>query len=235
MTERGGCAVLVRGDFACFSRPEFKTERMSYPLMTPSAARGILEAIFWKPEIRWEVTEIAVLNPIRTMNVLRNEVRAKQGPSGVPFIVEEHRQQRTSLILRDVAYVISSDLVTQPGTSEPLSKYTSQFADRVLRGRFHHAPVLGTREFAAEFEPTTGREQPLSEDLDIGPMLFDLAFVPDPKRRELSWRSGEGASRQTQHGYARAIFFDARLERGRLRIPAELHRRKAKLEDADAA
>jgi CRISPR-associated protein Cas5d len=230
MIERGCCTVLVRGDFACFSRPEFKTERMSYPVMTPSAARGILEAIFWKPEIRWEVNEIAILNPIRTMSVLRNEVRAKQGPSGAPFIVEEHRQQRTSLILRDVAYVISSDLVTQPGTREPLSKYMNQFVDRVQRGRFHHAPVMGTREFAAEFQPATGREPAIVEDLDIGPMLFDLAFVPDPTRRELSWRGGEGASRRTQHGYARAIFFDARLEKGRLRVPADLHRRKAMLE-----
>lgn len=230
MTERGSCSVLVQGNYACFSRPEFKTERVSYPVMTPSAARGILEAIFWKPEVRWEVNEIAVLNPIRTMSVLRNEVGTKPALSAKPFLVEEHRQQRTSLILKDVAYVITADLIRSVQTTGPLEKYLSQFNERVERGRFHHAPVLGTREFAAEFEAPSGHEQAIPENLDIGPMLFDIAFVPDPARRELSWRSGEGTMRRIQAGYAKAIFFDARLEKGRLIVSSDLHRRKAELE-----
>src|SRR4051812_15846567 len=96
--------VRLGADLACFSRPELKVERVSYPVMTPSAARGVLEAIFWKPEIRWEIREIRLLKPIRFITLLRNELDRRQG--GGPIFVEEQRQQRSSLILKDVEYVV---------------------------------------------------------------------------------------------------------------------------------
>lgn len=233
MNERRACEVTVRGDYACFSRPDFKTERVTYPAMTPSSARGLLESIFWKPEFRWEVSEIAVLKPIQTMSVLRNELDSRQGSRTTPFLIENHRQQRTSLILRDVAYVIRADVVMRSTTKDPAVKYIHQFEDRVSRGQFHHAPSLGTREFAATFEPTSGLEEPIQKDLDIGPMLFDMAFIPDRERQELSWRGGSGEGRGTVSGYAQAIFFDAKLEKGCLKIPSKLYAEKARLEGGD--
>lgn len=230
MNSRQRCSLLVRGDFACFSRPEFKTERVTYPVMTPSAARGVLEAIFWKPEFRWEVSAIGVLRPIKTMNLLRNEVRSKQRLSVTPILVEKERQQRTSLVLKDVGYAIFADAVLNTHARDPLSKYVQQFEERVERGRFHHAPCLGTREFEASFEPCSGQEQAIDLNLDIGPMLFDLAFVPDPESRELSWMSGTGPERKAVPGYAHPIFFDAKLEAGYLKVPPALHEKKARLE-----
>jgi CRISPR-associated protein Cas5d len=200
--------------------------------MTPSAARGVLEAIFWKPEIRWEVQDIAVLRPIKTTSLLRNEVKSKQNIGNAPFVIEEQRQQRTSLVLKDVEYVLSADLVTQVHSKDPIIKYRNQFEERVSRGQFHHSPFLGTREFAAAFEAPTGMETAIPENLDIGPMLFDLAFVPDQMRRELSWMKGTGPDRAPVPGFAEAIFFDAKLDSGHLKIPQTLYERKAALEAA---
>src|SRR5437762_8262153 len=104
--------VRLGADLACFSRPELKVERVSYLVMTPSAARGVLEAIFWKPEIRYEIREIAVLEPIRQFAILRNELSDRQGET--PFIIEDKRQQRASLVQRKVAYVIRADIVRRP-------------------------------------------------------------------------------------------------------------------------
>lgn len=230
MSERQPCSVLVRGDYACFSRPEFKTERVTYTVMTPSAARGILEAIFWKPEFRWEVEDIGVLKPIKTANILRNEIGSKQSPSNAPIVVEERRQQRTSIVLRDVGYIIVADLVMNPHAKDPIAKYVRQFEERVERGRFHHAPYLGTREFAASFETTSGEERVFDQSCELGPMLFDLAFIPDPKRKELAWKIGAGPERRAMPGYVQPIFFDAKLESGHLRVPHSLHDEKTRLE-----
>ena len=201
--------VKVWGDFACFTRPEMKVERVSYPVMTPSAARGVLEAIFWKPEFRWEVEEILVLNPIRYFSILRNEVntrasyRAAQGwaASGGHFVASEDRSQRHTLALRDVAYVIRARPVVRPGVSDGVAKYRDQFRRRVAAGRCYSMPYLGCREFTAFFEPPAGDERPIDISDGLGRMLWDLDYAPD-----LS-------------GDARPHFFDARLAGGVLHVP----------------
>lgn len=231
MMQRKTCSMKIGGDFACFSRPEFKTERVSYPVITPSAARGALEAVFWKPEIRWEVHRIDVLRPVREASILRNELGSKQSPRSTGLVVEEHRQQRTSRILRDVAYTVHADMVLHAHATEPLAKYLDMFERRVERGQFHHAPYLGTREFSAWFEPATPADQPCLEvDLDIGTMLFDIAFVPDAKRRQLEFRAHGSGGTSTVGGFTRAMFFHARVSGGTMLVPPELHRRKAELE-----
>src|SRR6266508_6850254 len=115
-------AVRVWGDLACFTRPEMKVERVSYPVMTPSAARGILEAVFWKPEFRWRVQEIWVLKPIRYTSILRNEVNSRQSEraargwqaDGGGYDAAADRAQRHTLGLRDVAYVIAAQIELKP-------------------------------------------------------------------------------------------------------------------------
>lgn len=221
--------VKIGGDYACFTRAEFKVERVSYRVITPSAARGVLEAIFWKPEVRWRIREIGVLRPIREMAILRNELAERQG--GVPVFVERQRQQRTSLILKDVAYVLVAELDLRPHATDPLSKYTDQFRRRVERGQNHHTPYLGCREFSAWFEPASGDEETIPVDLDLGSMLFDIAYVEDPERtdRVNFWRR-DGRVQRSVAGYAEAIFFHAKLVRGKLVVPpekyAELDRRE---------
>src|SRR5215217_3610242 len=127
--------VKVWGDLACFTRPEFGVERVSYEVMTPSAARGILEAIFWKPEFRWEVREIRVLNPVRRLSIMRNEVESRQSHRRTePYYADEDRAQRHTLMLRDVAYIVRAEIALKPGENNVV-KYLEQFRRRVRRGQ----------------------------------------------------------------------------------------------------
>ena len=152
--------VKVWGDFALFTRPEFSAERVSYQILTPSAARGILEAIFWKPEMSWQVREIHVLKPIRSFSILRNEINNHQSERAVAgwqktgagggYYADSDRAQRHSLCLRDVAYVIKADIELKAHENN-LVKYRDQFRRRVTRGQCHHQPYFGTREFSAYF------------------------------------------------------------------------------------
>lgn len=224
--------VKVGGEFACFSRPEFKVERMSYPVMTPSAARGVLEAIFWKPEFRWEVREIRVLKPIRQTTILRNEISDRQG--GKPFFVEDKRQQRVSLILKDVEYLIRAEMALRHHADAPLMKYSEQFQRRIQRGQCHHTPYLGTREFAAWFEPASGDEIPVSLSLDLGVMLFDIARREEPGRPELEFYKHGRDGRHVARGYAEALFFRAELRSGVLTVPSEKYKELCTLEGKDA-
>lgn len=206
--------VKVWGDFACFTRPEMKVERVSYPVMTPSAARGVLEAIFWKPECAWQVREIHVLKPIRYVSLLRNEINNRQSDrtagewarSGFGgYDSTSDRAQRHTLALREVAYVIKADIVLRDEPRADAAKYRDQFRRRIGRGQHFAAPFLGTREFAAFFAPPTGSERPIPHSEMLGRMLFDLQF------------SGQAS------GSARPIFFDAELHDGVLRVPRELY------------
>lgn len=226
--ERGVVSVRVWGDYACFSRPEFKVERVSYPVITPSAARGVLEAIFWRPEIRYEIRRIGVLRSGSQTVILRNELSDRQGRA--PIVVEEKRQQRSSLVLKDVAYLIEAAVVLRPHVRDPLPKYLDQIERRIARGQYHHAPYLGTREFAADFAPTNG-EQPPKLDLRLGTMLLDLAFVESRARAELTFRRPE--REQPVGGYAEALFFDAEVKNGWLEIPAEKYRDLYRVEERD--
>lgn len=191
-----GVKLLVWGDRACFTRPEMKVERVSYDVITPSAARGILEAIHWKPAIRWVVDRIHVLKPIRFESIRRNEVASKiptgnvksamkaKSTSGLSNIVEEDRQQRAATILRDVIYVIEAhfEITSQAGQGDTEGKHLDIFNRRARKGQYFHAPCLGNREFPAFFrlieegEPTLGVDESLMGEKDLGFMLHDFDF-----------------------------------------------------------
>jgi len=224
--------VKVWGDYACFSRPEFKVERVSYPVITPSAARGVLEAIFWKPEFRYQIREIGVLKPGSQASILRNEISDRQGNN--PLFVEEKRQQRASLILSDVEYLIRADIMLSPHISGPVYGYRDQFNRRLERGQYHHTPYLGTREFAAFFEHPGKNESPMPWDANLGLMLFDLAFIEDAHRRELEFVRHGPEGRRRVRGYTQALFFPAQVESGWLRVPAEKYQELYRVEGEDA-
>lgn len=227
--QNGRIAVKVWGEYACFSRPEFKVERVSYPVITPSAARGVLEAIFWKPEFRYEIREIGILRMGTTVSILRNELSDRQGEK--PVLVEEQRQQRTSLILKDVAYLIRAEMVLKPHATDPVYKYLDQFRRRVERGQCYRTPYLGMREFAAYFGPPEEGDVPKPLDLDLGLMLFDIAFVPSEEQAELEFiRHGPDGPKVVK-GYAQPLFFHARVEGGWLHVPPERYRELYRLEE----
>jgi CRISPR-associated protein Cas5d len=219
-----GVAVKVFGDYACFSRPEFKVERVSYPIITPSAARGVLEAIFWKPEFRYEIREIRVLRLGTQAAILRNEIATRQ--SHEPIVIENERQQRTSLMLRNVAYAIRAEIELRPHVACGPGKYLDQFRRRVQKGQCHHTPCLGTRECSASFEPANGDpvdEQLRDRQMDLGQMLFDIAYTEGRTRQEkqLTFRRASADGQREVSGYASALFFHARLESGVLSVPPE--------------
>jgi CRISPR-associated protein Cas5d len=188
-----GVSVHVWGDRALFSRPEMKAERVSYDVITPSAARGILEAIHWKPAIRWVVDGIRVLRPIRFENVRRNEVASKASyatarkamagaETDLALYADEDRQQRASLILRDVAYVIDAhfEMTGRAGPQDSPGKHADTIRRRVARGQCVWQPCFGCREFPAWFEPAEGKAFEVPPDLrgerDLGWMLHDMEF-----------------------------------------------------------
>lgn len=183
--------VKVWGDYACFTRPEMKAERVSYPVMTPSAARGILEAIFWKPEFTWVVRRIDVLNEVRYFSLVRNEVankmsvRSAQGweEHGGGYHAEEDRTQRHTLALRDVAYLIHADMELRDHATDDVAKYRDQFRRKVAKGQCFHQPYLGTREFVASFGEPVGSEKPIDFTADLGQVLYDLDYNEDKSGR----------------------------------------------------
>ncbi len=201
--------VKLSGEYACFTRPEMKVERVSYPLMTPSAARGALEAIYWKPEFRWRVGEIWVLHPIQYFSIRRNEVNSRQSErvaagwasGGGGYDASADRAQRHTLGLRKVAYLVRAQVEPWTGGEAESAKHRDQFRRRVRAGRCFATPYLGCREFAAAFEEPDGSERGIDLSEDLGPMLLDLAYEP-------------GGS-----GRAAPVFFDARLIHGVLHVP----------------
>ncbi len=202
--------VKVWGDLACFTRPEMKVERVSYPVMTPSAARGVLEAIFWKPEFSWEVDEILVLCPIRYFSILRNEIYTRQTArtaegwrkNGGGFYASEDRVQRHTLALRDVSYIIRGQVKVKPGVDEDSAKFRDQFRRRLRKGRCFATPYLGCREFTAWFSEPEGDEIPQEINEDLGNMLLRMEYRPG------------------NSGDATPQFFNAKLESGVLKVPA---------------
>ncbi|TRZ52016.1 type I-C CRISPR-associated protein Cas5 [bacterium] len=167
--------VKVAGDFACFTRPDLKVERLTYPCMTPSAARGILDSILWKPEFKWWIHRILILNPVKYVSFKRNEINARQGKT--PIVIEEKRTQRISIVLRDVAYIIEASIYQNEfNPKNPPKKYAEMFKRRILKGQCWRRPFLGTREFAAEFFTPDGDEKPIQEIIPIGSMLFDVYY-----------------------------------------------------------
>ncbi len=169
--------VRVTGDFALFTRPENKVERVSYPLITPSAARGVLEAIYWHPEFTWAVREVRVLKPVETYGIFRNEVNSKMSlRSDKPYFADEDRAQRFSVCLRNVDYVLVAEPLAKPGTKDHPQKFREIFERRVKRGQCFHRPALGCREFAADFEPPDEAPAPVAWNESLGLMLHDLEY-----------------------------------------------------------
>lgn len=184
-----GVKLKVWGDYACFTRPEMKAERVSYDVITPSAARGILEAIYWKPAIRWVVDRIHVLNPIKFDNVRRNEVSSKiplrnitcamnDGKSALELFIEENRQQRAAMVLRNVCYVIEAHFEFTGADDNSEGKHLDMFNRRAEKGQCFHRPYLGCREFPVSFEAVAGDipKSALQGEVDLGWMLHDIDF-----------------------------------------------------------
>lgn len=209
-----GIKLLVTGKYACFTRPELKVERVSYDVMTPSAARGILEAIHWKPAISWVIDRIHVLQDIRFQTIRRNEVSQKipvgkarsamkaGSLDGLELQIEEVRQQRAATVLVDVGYVIEAHFVLRPGADaqETEGKHLDIFNRRARRGQCFHQPCLGTREFPADvslIEADAPVPEAISEDRGLGLMLYDIDHA----------------------GNRDSMFFRAQLKSGVLQVP----------------
>ena len=191
-----GVRLWVWGERACFTRPEMKVERVSYDAITPSAARGILDAIHWKPAIRWSVDRIHVLKPIRFESIRRNEVGGKLSPAsvtkamkagftaGLVNYVDEDRQQRAATILRDVAYVIEAhfELTPKAGPDDSVGKHLDIFNRRARKGQCFQMPCMGVREFPANFQlleegdAIPEKHESLMADRDLGWTLHDIDF-----------------------------------------------------------
>lgn len=173
--------LKVWGDFACFTRPEMKTERVSYDVITPSSARAIFEAILWKPALQWQIEKIEVVNPICWINLRRNEVKDKASRGKSNFYIEEERVQRAGLFLKNVAYVIdgSFQVKSEALKENPIKKYEEMFERRASQGQCFMQPYLGCREFSAYFQLISDKDDkvhPISETRDLGWMLYDMEY-----------------------------------------------------------
>ena len=221
-----GFCLEVSGPFACFTRPEMKVERVSYDVITPSAARAIFDAILWKPAISWRITKIEVLAPIKWVSVRRNEVGKTASPRSNGLFIEDERQQRAGLLLRDVKYRLhgmfdfippaqrakvyrtvpewleNSEEKAERHADETPAKYAAMFERRAKKGQHFHQPYLGCREFAADVrlvDPAAQPSQPLEETRELGWMLYDMDYKnPDSPT---------------------PLFFQAKMERGIVAVP----------------
>ena len=212
-TDKEFC-LEVWGPIACFTRPELKVERVSYDVITPSAARAVFEAIFWKPAIHWQVTKIEVLNPIKWTSIRRNEVGATASKN--PIFIEDKRQQKNTLMLRDVRYRLYAQLEFIPirkrkeqtnveeHSDENPAKYNAMFERRASKGQCFNQPYLGTRECSASFKlvdpEKDALDAPISENRDLGIMLYDMDFEANLKNPP-------------------AMFYRAKMENGVIIVP----------------
>jgi CRISPR-associated protein Cas5d len=184
-----GFTVEISGDYACFSRPELKVERVSYDVITPSAARGILEAVFWKPAIRYVIDEIKVCAPIRFENIRRNEVNSKASANSYIYAADD-RAQRAALILKGVRYVVTAHFEpaklgdgdkTEDGAFNH-GKFAEMIKRRLQKGQCYHTPYLGTREFPACIRLIENEEEgpkPIVKNRNFGLMLYDIDYKKD--------------------------------------------------------
>ncbi len=209
--------IELRGDLACFTRPEMKVERVSYDVITPSAARNIFQAIFWKRAVRWEVTRIEVLNPIRRFSIRRNEVSRTMSPQTPYLTIENNRAQKSAYILRDVAYRVFAKLVFIPIHERSLEdqekikdpenetpvKYQQMFERRAKRGQCFTQPYLGCREFSCSHTwiPDATYGVGIPESRNLGYMLYDLDFASNIRSPQ-------------------PMFFEAIMEHGVIEVPA---------------
>lgn len=219
MPSQESFCIEVSGDFACFTRPEMKVERVSYDVITPSAGRAIFDAILWKPAISWQIQEIEVLKPISWINIRRNEIASVFNNSKQQIFVEDDRQQRAGLFLRDVSYRLHArfslqddskhihhypDLINEGvGNDNSYPKFAEMFKRRARKGQCFNQPYLGTREFSADFcfvEPDQKiNVLPIDVNLGLGWMLYDIDYS-DPENPT-------------------PMFFYAKMEKGKIVVP----------------
>lgn len=213
-TDKEYC-LEVSGEYACFTRPEFKVERVSYDIITPSATRGIFESILWKPAIKWQPTRVDVLNPMDNwLSIRRNEVGSLASTRVSEIIAEERRQQRASRILRDVRYRLYAKMIYIPiqkraveqeghRSDENPAKYQAMFERRAAKGQCFNHPYLGCREFSCSsihlVKKDSKQDDPIEVTRDLGYILYDLDFS-DPKNPV-------------------PAFFRAQIDRGVMQIP----------------
>ena len=217
------------GNLACFTRPEMKVERVSYPVITPSAARGLLEAILYKPQFRWRIQRIAVKRPIQFLAFRRNEVKSRLSTrKPEPILADEDRTQRNTVALRDVEYVIEASMHLTPlaglprrrpdvdedcGEDTPV-KYLAMFQRRAEKGQCFTQPSFGCREFPAHFELTDANAMSVSvginRDQELGLMLYDV-FHLDVTRDQ--------APGKVEKPEPRVTFFKADLKDGVIVVP----------------
>lgn len=209
--------IEVWGDYACFTRPEMKVERVSYDVITPSAARAVFEAIFWKPAIYWNIKRIEVLEPIKWISVRRNEIGSLMSDRSSHLFIEDNRQQRAGLFLRNVHYRLYAELefirpdqrkahyqrvsdeLVDPderqslGKEENPGKYNAIFERRAKKGQCFNQPYLGCREFSANFrlveKPETEEKKPIRENREFGFMLYDMDFTNEKDPQAMFYRA----------------------------------------------
>jgi len=213
-----GIKLRVWGERACFTRPEMKSERVSYDVMTPSAARGILEAVYWKPSIKWTIDRIHVMKPVKFENIRRNEVSSKlpirnvtsamkEPNRSLGLFIEDDRQQRASMVLRDVEYIIEAHFEALNEDGKNTGKHLDVFKRRARNGQCFNQPYFGCREFSTRFE-LLEEKVPISEiegERDLGWMLFDMLFEPEGKKGKRD---------------IRPMFFHAIMANGIIDVPA---------------
>lgn len=204
--------IRARGAIACFTRPEMKVERVSYEVLTPSAARGLLEAVLWKPALEWRIKKIEVLAPIRWLSFRRNEVRSVASLKKRMIVVDDEREQRNTVALRDVDYVIHTSFVLtdRAGDRDSVRKFEEMFKRRIDRGQHYTAPYFGCREFPAALELAGRTPPPIDVGIDrpLGWMFYDF-----------DWSGFDGVADHRSSRPRTPLFFDARLRDGVMVVP----------------
>lgn len=235
--------LKVWGDYACFTRPELKVERLSYEVMTPSAARGILSAIYWKPSMEWVIDRIHIMKPIRFTQIRRNELSAIQkhedkllygGKGKLGIYIEKTRQQRAASLLRDVAYIIEAhiEVIEEEGHCNSQNKHIEMFKRRASRGQCFHQPCFGNREFPASFELVDATEALPSCELpseqlnrNLGLMFHDMIYIDCEPTDEgaikvINHKLSKDGKRIYKSQIANPRFFMAELKHGILHVPS---------------
>lgn len=212
------------GPLAIFTRPELKAERFSYSVPTPSAMRGIVEAVLWKPAIAWSIQRIHVLKPIKFTSFRRNEVNnkapmpvaavVKSGGAAPEYFADEDRAQRNTVALADVDYLVEArfSLTDRAGEGDNVTKFTEMFQRRLEKGQCFHQPYFGCRECVADVRPPEGDEVAISESEDLGIMLWDIQFGSQGARPE-----------------NRAVFYWAQMNEGIIEVPPNVAAAKESL------
>jgi len=212
MSKKRPYRIKVEGEYALFSRPETKAEPLSYPIMTPTAAVGLLEAIYWKPEFDWVIKSIEMLKSVQYADFTRNYIKEKQR-AGKRIVAKQVRVQSHQAVLKNVAYVIECDLKLSSHATDNIGKYCSQFERRIDVGACFQQPFLGIREFIADFCWAGEKDKAHCDYRQCGLMPWKINYIPDLGGK-IVWR--DRITREYVRGRAETEWFEAEINRGRL-------------------